>query len=77
MTAAGVIMAVVVHYMVEDVVPLISGEHGFLTLAPKFILIVVVATAVYLIPCYLMRLAEAKFFVSRIRDMMIKSFNLT
>lgn len=77
MTAAGVLMAAVVHYLIKDVVPLYAGERGFLTLAPKFLLIVVVATAVYLIPCYLMHLAEAKFFVVRIREAMIKSFNLT
>jgi putative peptidoglycan lipid II flippase len=77
MTLAGAVMTIVVHFMIKQIVPLYADERGFLELMPKFLIIVAAATITYLVPCYFMRLAEAKFFVSRLREMMMKSFNLT
>jgi putative peptidoglycan lipid II flippase len=77
MGLAGLFMAIIVHYFVKGVVPLYANERGFLTLMPKFLFIVAIATATYLVPCYAIHMAEAKFFVARLREMMMKSFNLT
>lgn len=77
MSAAGLIMAVAIRYMIHNVLPLYSGDLGFMTIAPKFIIIMLVAAASYLIPCYLMRLKEAKTMVHRIADTILRPLNLT
>ncbi|HUD11638.1 MAG TPA: murein biosynthesis integral membrane protein MurJ [Candidatus Saccharimonadia bacterium] len=77
MAIAGLVMTVAVHLLIKQVFPLYAGERGFLVLIPKFLIIVLIATVTYLVPCYLMRLVEAKYFVGRLREMMMKSFNLT
>ncbi len=77
MIIAGGIMAVAVRYMVRTALPLYSQDLGFATIAPKFIVIMLVAAAAYLIPCYLMRLKEAKTMVHRIVDIILRPLNLT
>jgi putative peptidoglycan lipid II flippase len=77
MALAGVIMASAVYLLIQRVVPLYAIDQGFSTLAPKFLLIVVVAAVSYLVPCYAMRLPETNFVFTRVRDMMMRSFNLT
>ncbi len=77
MAVAGLIMAGVVYVVIARVVPLYAVDRGFFTLMPKFLLISVVGAVSYLVPCYLMRLDEAKFFLVRLRDIMVRSFNLT
>jgi len=76
-TVAGLIMAGVVYIVINRFLPLYASDHGFLTLAPKFIIIVAAAAAAYLLPCYLLRLNEAKLFISRLTAVMAKSLNLT
>jgi len=77
MSAAGLVMAVAVRYMITNVLPLYSGDLGFATIAPKFIIIMLVALVAYLVPCYLLRLKEAKTMVHRIVDTILRPLNLT
>lgn len=77
MSAAGLVMAAAVRYMVHDVLPLYSDDLGFATIAPKFIIIMLVATVAYLVPCYLLRLKEAKTMVHRMVDTILRPLNLT
>jgi peptidoglycan biosynthesis protein MviN/MurJ (putative lipid II flippase) len=77
MALAGVIMTTAVYLLISRVVPLYASDVGFTTLAPKFLLITAVAGISYLAPCYAMRLPEANFVFTRVRDMMMRSFNLT
>jgi putative peptidoglycan lipid II flippase len=77
MTVAGAIMASSVYLTIHLVVPLYAGDVGFAVLAPKFLLISIVGAATYLIPCWLLKLAEAKTVFVRLRDIMMRSFNLT
>lgn len=77
MSIAGVVMATAVRYMIRDVLPLYSGDLGFATIAPKFIIIMLVAAATYLLTCYLLRLKEAKTMVHRIVDVILRPLDLT
>jgi putative peptidoglycan lipid II flippase len=77
MLIAGLIMAGSIYLLITEVIPLYADDKGFLTLMPKFILIMVVAAVTYLVPCYLLRIAEAKQFVGRIRDTLTRTLNLT
>jgi putative peptidoglycan lipid II flippase len=77
MLVSGFIMAAVVYIVINTVLPLYAGDRGFITLLPKFLLILVVAAASYLVPCALLQIKEAHIFLSRLREIMIWSFNLT
>jgi putative peptidoglycan lipid II flippase len=77
MTIAGGIMLSVLYLAIHRIVPLLASDHGFFTLMPKFALIIIIGAVTYLVPCYLMHLHEAKHIVGRIRDLMLRSFNLT
>ncbi len=74
---ATALMTTVLHFLIEHVIPLYAGDHGFLTLMPKFALILLVGAITYLVPCHLLRLTEAQRFVSRLRELMARSLNLT
>lgn len=76
MCLAGSVMAIVVRYMIHDVLPLYSGDLGFAVIAPKFIIIMLVAAAAYLVPCYVLRLREAKTMIHRIADVILRPLNL-
>ncbi len=77
MTIAAAIMAPVLYIVVSRLLPLYAADRGFATLAPKFLLIVLIGVAAYLVPCYLLRLKEAKLISGRIKELMVRSLNLT
>ena len=77
MVLAGGIMTAIVYAAVKILVPLYAADRGFTTLAPKFALLVLIGTVAYLIPCRLMRLREVKMFTGRVRDIMVRSSNMT
>ena len=77
MVVAGGIMTGVVYVALNVLVPLYAADKGFMTLAPKFALLLLIGTLAYLIPCYVLRLREAKIFVGRVRDIMVRSSNMT
>jgi putative peptidoglycan lipid II flippase len=77
MAVAGFIMSAVVYIVINTWLPLYADDRGFITLMPKFSLILVIAVASYLVPCYLLRLHEAEMFYLRLRDIMVRSINLT
>jgi putative peptidoglycan lipid II flippase len=77
MVLSGLIMTGVLYWTVSRLLPLYAVDHGFMTLAPKFAVIVVIGTAAYLIPCYMLKLKEANVFVTRVKEQMIRSFNIT
>jgi putative peptidoglycan lipid II flippase len=77
MLIAGLIMASSVYLLIARVIPLYADDKGFFILMPKFALIMAVAAVTYLVPCYLLRLTEAKQFVGRLRDTLTRTINLT
>ncbi len=77
MLIAGLIMAGVVYIIINRFLPLYASDRGFITLAPKFLVILGTATIAYFVPCSLLRLAEAKLFIGRLAGVMSKSLNLT
>jgi hypothetical protein len=77
MTLAAAIMAPVLYITISRLLPLYAADKGFSVLAPKFSVIVLVGLAAYLIPCYLLRLKEASDLVARVKELMVRSLNLT
>jgi putative peptidoglycan lipid II flippase len=77
MALAGAIMAPTLYILVSRLTPLYAADKGFMTLAPKFLLIVAVGAVAYLVPCYLLKIKEAKVMVARVKELMIRSLNLT
>ncbi len=72
MLIANAIMAGVVYLLVGKYLPLYRADHGFVTVAPKFATIAVAAVAAYLVPCYVLRLREAKQFVGKVKAQFIR-----
>ncbi len=77
MLVAGTIMAGTVYILINSYIPLYAHSHGSVALLPKFCLILVVAAITYLVPCYLMRITEAKQFIGWVRDTIIRTIALT
>jgi putative peptidoglycan lipid II flippase len=71
------IMLGILYLLISQFFPLYANDHGFFTLMPKFVLIVGVAIVTYLVPCYLLRLKEAKHVARRVREVLTKQLNLT
>jgi putative peptidoglycan lipid II flippase len=76
MLLANAIMAGVVYPFVAVLLPLYKADVGFSIVAPKFFVIVVVAAITYLIPCYLLDLREARQFIERFKDQVLRPLNL-
>jgi putative peptidoglycan lipid II flippase len=76
LVAAG-IMAGVVYVLISQMIPLYALDRGFLVLAPKFALILIIAAVCYLVPCYVLRVPEAHQFIKRLRDVLNRTLNLT
>ncbi len=72
MLIANAIMAGVIYLLVGNYLPLYRNDHGFSVVGPKFAAIAVAAVAAYLIPCYVLRLREAKQFVGKIKAQIIR-----
>ncbi len=66
MLIANAIMGSAIYILVARVLPLYKIDRGFLVVGPKFAAIVIIGALVYLIPCYLLNLKEAKQFVWRL-----------
>lgn len=76
-SVAGTIMVCATYLLINRVIPLYAADRGFITLMPKFGLIVLVASVSYLVPCYLLKLPEAHMLLERLRLLMLRSLNLT
>ncbi len=72
MLIANAIMAAVVYLLVSEFLPLYKLDHGFMVVGPKFAIIGLAAVASYLIPCYILRLREAKQFASKLKAQMLR-----
>lgn len=77
MTVAAAVMGGTLYYLVSQVVPLFADDRGFFTLMPKFLLITGVSAVAYIIPCYILRLNEAKHLATRAREILSRPANLT
>ena len=77
MALSGAFMGGVLYLLIARGLPLYANDRGFVHLAPKFLLILVIAGVAYLGPCYAMHLAEAHLVFRRVRDIMVRSLNLT
>lgn len=77
MLIAGSIMFCATYILISRALPLYAADRGFVTLSPKFAVILLVASTTYLVPCYLMRLPEAHMLLTRLRLLMQRSLNLT
>ncbi len=77
MLISGAIMIGALYPLITQLVPLYASDRGFITLMPKFLAIVGVAAVTYLIPCYILRLNEAKHLARRGRELLMRQLNLT
>jgi len=77
MVLASLIMAGLVYAAIHRLLPLYAVDKGFWVLLPKFAAIVLVGVVAYLLPCYLLRVKEAKIFLLRLRDTILRSRTLT
>ena len=77
MVLAATFMMATTYLFIINIVPLYAVDLGLLVLLPKFLLILLVGSVAYLIPCYVMQLKEAKHIIARTRDMLARSLNLT
>ncbi|HSX02955.1 MAG TPA: murein biosynthesis integral membrane protein MurJ [Candidatus Saccharimonadia bacterium] len=77
MGIAAAIMAPVLYLSISHLLPLYAIDRGFWVLAPKFALLLIIGLTAYLAPCYILGLKEASNIVARIKDIMVRSLNLT
>jgi len=77
MLISGAVMVGFIYPLISQVLPLFANDRGFFTLMPKFLAIVAVAGVTYFLPCYLLRLNEAKHFTGRAREILLRQLNLT
>ncbi|HVQ44441.1 MAG TPA: murein biosynthesis integral membrane protein MurJ [Candidatus Saccharimonadia bacterium] len=77
MVVAAAIMLGALYPLIAQIMPLYADDRGFLTLMPKFALIVAVALLTYLVPCYALRLNEARHFATRAKELLARSLSLT
>ncbi len=66
----------VMYLLVVRSLPLYLNDLGFLSIGPKFALIALAGLVSYLVPCYLLRLREAKLFVARFHEQILKPLNI-
>lgn len=76
MLLANSIMASVMYILIARVFPLYRADTGFEIVAPKFFAITLAAAAAYLLPCYLLQLKEARLFIAKFKEQVLKPLNL-
>jgi putative peptidoglycan lipid II flippase len=76
MLLAGGAMAGATYLAVLYLVPLYAADKGFSVLAPKFGLLMLIGTTVYLGACHVLRLDEVSAMLGRLRDAMNRSTEL-
>ncbi len=77
MLIAGAIMAGLTYIMVAAVFPLYRSDVGITVVGSKFVALIAIAAASYLVPCYLLRLREAHLFIGKLKAQILKPLNLT
>jgi putative peptidoglycan lipid II flippase len=77
MLLAGAIMASCTYIAVTQIFPLYRSDLGITVVGSKFLALIAIATASYLVPCYLLRLREAHIFTRKLKEQMLKPLNLT
>ncbi len=77
MVLAGAVMSMVLYWTVTHLLPLYANDKGFIVLAPKFAVLLVIGVVSYLAPSYALQLKESNTFVTRIKEFMVRSLNLT
>ncbi len=77
MTVAVGVMAPVLYFSVARLFPLYAADRGFSVLAPKFFILFIIGAAAYLLPCYFLKLKEADVFLTKLKEFMVRSLNLT
>jgi putative peptidoglycan lipid II flippase len=68
MLVSAAIMAGVLYLLVSQVFLLRAGDKGLAVIGPKFGLLLAAAGLAYLIPCYVLRIKEAKLFITRLKS---------
>jgi peptidoglycan biosynthesis protein MviN/MurJ (putative lipid II flippase) len=71
MVVAGAIMAGTLYLLVSQVFVLQAADRGVLVIGPKFTLLLVISGLAYVIPCYILRLKEAKLFINRLQKRLV------
>lgn len=76
MVLATGVMAAGTYAAVHWWLPLYANEHGLVVVGPRFVALLAVAAAAYLVPSLLLRIREAHELWGRLRDLMVKSLSL-
>jgi putative peptidoglycan lipid II flippase len=77
MILAGAIMGGITYICVSRVLPLYRADLGISVVGPKFLALITIASASYLIPCYILNLREAHKFLALLKEQLTKPLNLT
>jgi putative peptidoglycan lipid II flippase len=77
MLTAGAFMSALTYIVINQFLPLYATDKGFLTLAPKFLEVFLIACISYIVPCYLLRITEAKTITQKMMVLMQRSLGLT
>ena len=73
---ASMIMASSIYLSLVWLFPLNAADRGFLVIAPKFLLLLVIGTVAYLVPCYVLKLDEAHAFMGRFLGYIKRPLNI-
>ena len=75
-TVASTAAAVTAYLLIRYPFPLLSGEVGFWSLAPKFLIIGSLSVTSYLLTGWILQLPEAKLVVSKINSFVFKRLQI-
>lgn len=75
MTLAGAFMASVTYLVITHLIPLYASDKGFLTVGPKFLLILAVGIGTYCLGAFLLRVPELNNLFSRLLSMLKRPFS--
>lgn len=76
MLLANIIMASIVYILIAGFLPLYADDKGFMVVGPKFLVIAGAGLLAYMLPCYLLKLKEARYFVSKLKEQALRPLNL-
>jgi putative peptidoglycan lipid II flippase len=76
MMGTSAVLVVALYASVRWLLPLYATDRGILVVGPKFLALAIIGAAAYLIPSYLFRIKEARYFIGRLRDALARTQTL-
>lgn len=73
MMATGAVLFVALYASVRWLLPLYANDRGFVVVGPKFLALAIIGAVAYLVPSYIFKIREARYFVGRLREALAKA----